>query len=158
MDQCLTDLMDRDEQINLPTFMITHIARIANTLRAHDLGYRFLLTRVFEHFGVELKKKVDAQVIDEVGNSTIMGCGFDLIRAGDPSDEQGVQTATLPVPRPSPSQPAVSATPQEQQHLQDEITALKGAFQEEKELNAKRHEDLLALLIALQAKLSPPAP
>jgi len=67
--------------------MITDIARIANTPRAHDLGYEFLLIKVFEHFGVELKKKVDAQVIDEVGSSTIMGCGFDLIRAGDPSDE-----------------------------------------------------------------------
>jgi len=54
--------------------MITHIARIANTPRAHDLGYGFFLT------WVELRKKVDAQVIDEVGSSTIMGCGFDLIR------------------------------------------------------------------------------
>jgi len=154
MDQCLTDLMDRGEQINLLAFMITHIARITNTPRAHDLGYGFLLTRVFEHFGVELQKKVDAQVINEVGSSTIMGCGFDLIRAGVPNDEQRVQIATLPVPRPSPSQPATSAPPQEQQHLQDEITALKGVFQEEKELNAKCHEDLLALLTALQAKLS----
>ena len=57
-----------------------------------------------------------------------------------------------------PSQPAASAPPQEKQHLQDELTALKGAFQEEKELNAKHHEDLLVLLTALQAKLSPPAP
>ena len=64
MDQCLTDLMDRDEQINLPAFMITHIAQIATTPRAHDRGYGFLLTRVFEHFGVKLKKKVNAQVID----------------------------------------------------------------------------------------------
>ena len=87
MDQCLTDLMDRGEQINLLALMITHIARIANTTRAHDLGYGFLLTRVFEHFRVELQKKVDAQVIDEVGSITIMGCGFDLIRAGDPSAE-----------------------------------------------------------------------
>jgi len=83
--------------------MITHIARIANTTRAHDLGYGFLLTWVFEHFEVELKKKVDPQVIDEVGNSIIMGCGFDLIRAGDSSDERGVQTPTLPVPRPASS-------------------------------------------------------
>jgi len=52
--------MERGEQINLPAFMINHIARIANIRRAHDLGYGFLLTRVFEHFGVELKKKVDA--------------------------------------------------------------------------------------------------
>ena len=54
MDQCFTDLMDRSEQINLPAIMIRHIARIANTTREHDLGYGFLQTRVFEHFGVEL--------------------------------------------------------------------------------------------------------
>ena len=97
-------------------------------------------------------------MIDEVSSSTIMGCDFDLIRVGDHSDEQGVLTPILPVPPPSPSQHAASAPPQEQQHLQDEITALKGAFEEEKDLNAKRHEDLLALLTTLQAKLSPPAP
>jgi len=156
MDQCLTDLMDRGEQINLPSFMISHIARIANTPRAHDLGYGFLLIRVFEHFGVELKKKVNAQVIDEVGSSTIMGCSFDLIRAGDCSDEQGEKTPILPAPRLTPSQPTALASPLTQQLLQDKITALKGALQEEKELNAKRHEDLLALLTILQPK--PPAP
>jgi len=75
--------MDRAEQINLPAFMINHIMRIATTPRAQDLGYGFLLTRVFEHLGVELKKRVDAQVIDEVGSSTIMGCGFALFKAGD---------------------------------------------------------------------------
>jgi len=148
--------MDRGEQINLPAFMSSHIARIANTPRAHDLGYGFLLTRVFEHFGVELKKKVDTEVIDEVGSSTIMGCGFDLVRADDRSDEQGVQTPIPPVPRPTPSQPAASASPSTQQLLQDKITPLKGALQEEKELNAKRHKDLLALLTALQPK--PPTP
>jgi len=101
MDQCLTNLMDRGEQINLPAFMINHIARIATTLRAHHLGYGFLLTRVFEHFGVELKKRVDTQVIDEIGNSTIMGCGFALIKAGDCSGDQGVQTPPVPVLRPT---------------------------------------------------------
>ena len=73
MDQCFTDLMDRGEQINLPAITIRHIARIANTTREHDLMYGFLLTRVFEHFGVELQKRVEAQVIDEIGNSTLMG-------------------------------------------------------------------------------------
>jgi len=88
MDQCLTDLMDCGEQINLPAFMITHIVHIATTPRAHDLGYGFLLTWVFEHFGVELKKKDNAQVIDGIGSSTIMGCGFTLIKAGDRSQDQ----------------------------------------------------------------------
>jgi len=60
MDQCLTDFMDRGKQINLSGFMLNHIMRIATTPRAHDLGYGFLLTKVFEHFGVELQKKVDA--------------------------------------------------------------------------------------------------
>ena len=54
MDQYFIDLIDREEQINLPAIMILHIARIANTSREHDLGYDFLLTRVFEHFGVKL--------------------------------------------------------------------------------------------------------
>jgi len=110
MDQCLTDLMDRGEQINLPAFMITHIARIATILRAHDLGYGFLLTRVFEHFGVELKKKVDAQVIAEIDSSTIMGCGFALIKASDRSEDQGVPTPSVPIPRPTPRQPAASTS------------------------------------------------
>jgi len=66
-----------------------------------------------EHFGVELQKKVDAQVIDEVGSSTIMGCDFDLIQEGDPSPEQGVQTPTPPIPHSSSSQPPDSAPPQE---------------------------------------------
>jgi len=75
--------------------MINHIMRITTTPRAHDLGYGFLLTRVFKHFGVELRKRVDAQVIDEVGSSTIMGCGFALIKAGDRRADQGVQTPRL---------------------------------------------------------------
>jgi len=51
MDQRFIDLMKREEQINLPAIMIRHIARIANTIGEHDLGYGFLLTHVFEHFG-----------------------------------------------------------------------------------------------------------
>jgi len=111
---------------------------------------------VFEHFGVELKKRVDAQVIDEIGSSTIMGCGFALIKAGDRSEDQGAQTPSVPVPCPTPSQPAAPTCLSSQQLLQDEITALKGAFQEEKELNAKRHANLLALLTILQHQ--PPTP
>ena len=67
--------------------MIKHIACIVSTTRAHDLGYGFLLTQVFEHFGVELKRKADAQVIDEVGSSTLMGCGFDLVQEGNPNSK-----------------------------------------------------------------------
>ena len=38
------------------------------------------------------------------------------------------------------------------------ITTVKGVLQEEKELNAKSYEDILNLLVGLNAKLSPPAP
>jgi len=130
MDQCLIDLMDKGEQINLHAFMISHIMRIATTPRAHDLGYGFLLPKVFEHFGVELRKKVDAQVIDEVGSSTIMGCGFALLKASDrradqgahtPSvptpecgEEHGVQPPSVPVSRAPPSQPVPPTTASDQ--------------------------------------------
>jgi len=79
--------MDWEEQINLPTIMIHYIARIANTTREPDPGYGFLLTRIFEHFGVDLKKKVGVQMIDEIGSSTLMGCGFTLVEG--PTSEQG---------------------------------------------------------------------
>jgi len=55
---CFTDLLDRGEKINLPTIMISHIARIANTSKDHDMGYGFLLTSVFEELGIPLQKKV----------------------------------------------------------------------------------------------------
>ena len=58
VDQCFIDLIDREKKINFSAIMICHIAKIANTFRKHDLGYGFLLTRVFEHFGVKLQKKV----------------------------------------------------------------------------------------------------
>jgi len=87
-----------------------------------------------------------------------MGCGFVMVEEGDPSFEQGVQTPTPPVPNSSSSQPSVEVLQQEQQRLQEESTAVKGVLQEEKELSTKRHEDLLAILAALTAKLSPPAP
>jgi len=171
MDLCLIDLMDKSEQINLHSFMINHIMRIATTPRAHDLGYGFLLTKVFKHFSVELRKRVDAQVIDEIGSSTIIGCGFVLIKAGDRqpdqveqspaerapvrSGDQGVQTPSVPVSRAPPIQPAAPTTASDQ-GLRADLSALQCELKEEKELNAKRHAELLALLTALQPK--PPAP
>jgi len=49
----------------------------------------------------------------------------------------------VPVSRPTQRQPAASTTVSSLQRLQDEITVLQKALQEEKELNAKRHADLL---------------
>jgi len=55
MEMYYTDLLDRGEQINLLAIMISHISRIANTAKEHDLGYGLLLTSVFEHFGIPLQ-------------------------------------------------------------------------------------------------------
>ena len=92
MDQFFVDLLDRGEQINLPSIMIRYIARIANSTRDHVLGYGFLLTLVFEHFGMELQKKVGVQVIDEIGSNTLMGCGFSLAKGEHSAAEQGQRT------------------------------------------------------------------
>jgi len=75
--------------------MIKHIARIANTTREHDLGYGFLLTQVFEYFRVKLQKRIKVQVIDEIGSSTLIGCGFELIQGTVREAEQGAQTPLL---------------------------------------------------------------
>ena len=154
MDQCLMDLMDKEEQINLPAIMIRHIARIANTSREHDLGYGFFLTSVFEHYGVTLQKKVGAQFIDEIGSNTLMGCGYTLVEGS--ASEQGTKTPRPPAP--GSSSLKLEAALEENSQLRAELTAVKTALDEEKALNAKRHEDLLALLSSLTAKLSPPAP
>jgi len=150
--------MFKGEQINLPTIMIKHIARIANTTREHDLGYGFLLTQVFEYFRVKLQKRIKVQVIDEIGSSTLMGCGFQLVQGTVHEAEQGAQTPAPPVSRGTANRPSMEGLQQEQQRLQSELAKVKGALTEEKELSAKHHDDLLALLAALHAKLSPPAP
>ena len=168
MDQALIDLMDRGEQINLPAFMINHIMRIATTTRAHDLGYGFLLTRVFEHFGVDLRKKADAGAVDEIGGTTISACGFELITEGGRRQNQAVPLPVVPAPVrrrdqdvPTPSEPgpgASSSQPsaQSDQELRTDLLTLQRELKEEQELNAQRHADLLALLQALQPKPSTP--
>jgi len=55
---CFTNLLDHGEKINLSATMISHITRIANTSKDHDMGYGFLLTLVFEQLGVPLQKRV----------------------------------------------------------------------------------------------------
>jgi len=79
MDQRFINLIDREEQINLPAIMNCYIARIVDTSREHNLGYGFLLTRVFKHFGVKLQKKVGVQAMDDIGSSTLIGCGYTLL-------------------------------------------------------------------------------
>ena len=97
-------------------------------------------------------------MIDEIGSSTLMGCGFDLVQDEDPGSEQGMQTPTPLVPSGSSSGPSVKVLQQEQLRMQAELTTVNSVLAKEKELSAKRHEDLLAILASLTANLSPPAP
>jgi len=106
-----------------------------------------------------------------------MGCGFVLIKPGDRRTDQGARTPSVsapdrdgdegvrtpskptlppaPVPRPSPQLSTPPATASDQ-GLRADLSALQRELQKEKELSAKRHADLLALLQGLQPK--PPAP
>jgi len=91
---------------------------------------------------------VKAHVIDEVGSSAFMRCNFELIKEVDSGFEQDVQTPTPPVPS---SRLFIASLHQKQQRMEADLAELK-------ELSAKRHEDLLSPLVALNAKLTPSAP
>jgi len=83
-----------------------------------------------------------------------MGCGHTLVEG--PSTEQGVRTPFTPVSGSSSARPSVKSVLHDQAKLKSELTKVKDALAEEKALNAKQHEDLLALLSALSTKLNPP--
>ena len=138
--------------------MIGHISCIVNTAREYDLGYGFLLTSVFEHFRVSLQKKVGVQMVDEIGSSTLISCGFKIAKGETAASEQGPRTPFTPIPGPSSSGASLDTLLQDQNRLKDELTEVKEVLAEEKALNAKRHEDLLSVLSALTAKLSFPPP
>jgi len=42
---------------------------------------------IFEHFGVTSQKKMGVQVTDEIGSSTLMGCGFKVAK-GEPATSE----------------------------------------------------------------------
>jgi len=83
--------------------MISHTSCIVNMAREHDLGYGFLLTSVFEHFGIALHKKVWVQVTDEIVDSTLISCGFKIAKGEPAGSEQGPRTPFTPVPGSSSS-------------------------------------------------------
>jgi len=156
MDQCFIAFMDRREQINLPAIMIRHISRIANTSRENDLGYGFLMTLVFEHFRISLQKKVGVQMIDEIRSSPLVRCGFKLVKGDQAALEQEPQPPLSRIPGSSSSEPSVDNLLLDQTRLKTELAEVKAALAEEKDLNAKYHEDLLHAISALTAKLSTP--
>jgi len=91
-DMCYTGMLDRGEQINLPAIIISRIGRIAKTFKDHDMGYGFLLKSMFEKLEIPLQKRIGFQVNDEIANSTLIGCGFKVIKGCSATSEQGLQT------------------------------------------------------------------
>ena len=87
-----------------------------------------------------------------------MGYDFTLAKGEQTATEQGPRTPFPPVPVTSSSEPSVDALLQDQSQLKTELIEVKEALVKEKAQNAKRCQDLLALLSALSAKLSPPPP
>ena len=135
--------------------MIRHIARMANPSREHDLGYGFLLTLVFEFFKIPLPQKVGAQVFDEIGSTTLMGCGFQVIKSDPSASEQGPRP---PVSDPVPSAQALTALLEGQSQLKAELAEVKAAVAAQNELHAKCYDDLIALISDFLAKVFPPSP
>ena len=121
MDMYLTDLLDYGKPINLPTIMISHIGRIANTSRSHDLGYGFLLTSVFEALGIPLQKRMGFQVTDEIGSNTLLGCGFQIKKSEGTVLEPGPKTPFGLDPRPVSSTVASSSTTTVTTLVQDQL-------------------------------------
>lgn len=159
MDMCLVDLLDSGSQINLPTLMISHISRMANTVKEHDLGYGFLLCLVFEKLGVVLQKRVLAQVNDEIGTRTLVGCGFGVTKGGTGSSEQPLETVptiTMSGDTTPSSTPTLSSVISDHLLLKEELSAVKAAVTAEQALNAQRHEALLKAIVDLTSKITPP--
>jgi len=96
------------------------------------------------------------QVIAKIDSNTLMGCGFSLAKGERSASEQGPRSTFPHVSGSSSSGSYIEVLFQDQTQPKTELTDVKGALEEEKELNAKCHEDLLAIMAALTAKLSPP--
>ena len=109
------------------------------------------MTRVFEHFGMVLTRRVEAQVIDAIGIDTLLGCGYETGEGS--ASKQGRRPPRPPVSEQPPI--TVEAVLEDNARLKDELSTVKAALAEEQALSAKRHEDLLALLSTLAPSIPP---
>jgi len=98
------------------------------------------------------------QMVDEIGNDTLMGCDFTLVKGEQTASEQGPRTPFSPIPITSSSEPSVDSLLQDQFRLKTKLAEINKALAKEKAQNTKHHEDLIALLSSLSDKLSPPSP
>jgi len=82
-----------------------------------------------------------------------MGCRYTLVEGS--AIEQGVRTPFPPVSSSSSARASVETVLHDHAKLKSELSDVKDAMAKEKALNTKQHKDLLALLSALSAKLTP---
>jgi len=87
-----------------------------------------------------------------------MGCGFKVAKGELATSEQGPRTPFSLIPGSSTGGSSLDVVLQDQSQLKGELSTVKTTLAEDKALYAKRHEDLLAILYALTATLSPPPP
>ena len=53
------------------------------------MGYGFVMISVFEKLRISFQKRVGFHVSDEIGSSTLIGCGFKVTKGGSAISEQG---------------------------------------------------------------------
>jgi len=85
------------------------------------------LTKFFEHFGIELKRRVPTQLIDEIGVDTLIGCGYEVGQGS--THKQGPRPPRPPVSE-TPS-PSVAAVLEDNARLKEELSAVKSALEAE---------------------------
>jgi len=115
---------------------------------------------MFEYLGIPLQKRVGLHVTNEIGSSTLIGCGLKVTKGGTIASEQGPQTPFGPIPGVTStfSGHTLDTLLQDQIHLKEEIIEVKKTLIEEKALNTKCHGDLLSAISSLTAKFTSPPP
>jgi len=84
-----------------------------------------------------------------------MRCGLKVASREPATSEQGPRTPFPLVPGSSVGSSSLDSALQDQSQLKVELSEVKTTMAAEKALHATHHEDLLATLSALTAKLSP---
>ena len=95
------------------------------------------------------------KVTNEIGSNTPMVCGFKVVKGKPVTSGQGPRTPFPPIPGLSVGSSSLDVVLHNQSQLKAELSEVKTTMAAEKALHATHHEDLLATLSALTAKLSP---
>lgn len=136
LDLAVVEVLEKNMLFNLPSFMIKHMARIANlSKRNHALPYRFFITQVFAHFKVPLgegKKGIKKKIFDR---ATLQVCVLMENKLGSKSNTLITQLINK-----------LEAAMKENKRLAEEIASLKDENRKLKEKRQKVQEAIITLL------------